>query len=70
MKNIGKALIAIGILGIICCAESLETSPATFFIAEAVSFGLAIIGVRIDNKTAEAEASAANTMNCGTTRNS
>lgn len=69
MKNIGKVLTAIGILGIICCAESLETSLATFILSEAVAFGIAIIGVRIENKTAEAEAPAANTES-GVTRNS
>lgn len=69
MKNIGKVLIAIGILGIIGCAESLETSPAVFFLTEAVSFALAIVGVKIENKTAEAEAPAAN-IESGVTRNS
>lgn len=70
MKNIGKVLTAIGILGIIGCAESLETSLATFIVSEAVAFGIAIIGVRIENKrAAEAEAPAAN-IESGVTRNS
>lgn len=69
MKNLGKALIAIGILGIIGCAESLETSLTTFLLSEAVAFGIALIGLRIENRKAETEASA-NTMKNSETLNS
>lgn len=63
IEKIAAALIGIGILGVICCADSLETSPATFAIGEAVSFGLAFIGLAIE-KAAEAETPAATMKNC------
>ena len=70
IEKIASALVGAGILGAIICAGSLETSTASFVISEAICMAIAAFGAWLGNRTAEAEAPAANTMKRGTTRNS
>jgi len=58
MKKVFEIAIALGILGCIAFAESVEQSTVTFLIGEAASFAIAAIGVIGYNKKTEAEASA------------
>lgn len=73
MKKIEKfaaSLIGLGMLGAVILAGSAEMGLATFLKCEVPCFALMLIGVAIQNKTAEDESPAANTMKCDSHRNS
>lgn len=68
-EKISAGVCALGMLGMIACADSLTQGFTTFASTEGVCLTVALIGVLI-GKTAETEAPAANTMKGGESRHS
>lgn len=69
MKKIYSIAIALGLIGAIGFADTLEVSTASFLLLEGLSLALAAFGVWGYNKKAEAEAPA-HTMKNSQTENS